>query len=678
MKKIITIKSAKLLTESSIKVGDADYEKRLRRRIVDTRRALDLAKEALKKAEQNGLTSLIPQLKTRIAELEELLANYNSDKIEIEPMMDHQGSDSPSNGDRMKDSDKDTSSDSEEDTDSDDMDGEDGSDSENDTDSDEDDDVDSTDDGEESDEQDSDEEDEGDEGDLESDSDEEDGDSDNEEDVDGEDGEDADDTEDPDDQNDEDIDSDSDDESEGDSEGESGESDDEADEESDSDTENDNESSDETEDSDETSDSESESSSNSESDSSDSKSKKSQNKDSEESDSDSSDDEDTDEEESDSKSKLSLDDDQNDGSGDDDDPILNPFADEEDIPTMPPKGVGGKPPREATADETIELLKTLTGEGREGAKDALRDLIAKRKAAANESLKSTAKKSLTEAVKGLRDMTDDEFGDYINSTYDLIDQVEPVTYVDDMEDRKSKIKGWANDPLAAQELAAEDNVERQKDYQKKKAREAEKARYSNFGTLRDFEMNLYSAINNQVEAVRQEYQSYDEINAEYESEDAIVKADLVKELPAEAKPIIDVYFDQSGSWDKRDVKVGQKAVASIKTFEDQGDIVLNIFYFDDVVTADGNDSRLGQGGTNAWPEILQNIKATEAKNVVIMTDHDMNWDSQRYGQVCRVDGCVWWIWRNNISAPDCTKHIIGNQGNYQFSFYSSAEEVDED
>ena len=678
MKKIINIKSAKLLTESSIKVGDADYEKRLRRRIVDTRRALDLAKEALKKAEQNGLTSLIPQLKNRIAELEELLANYNSDKIEIEPMMDHQGSDSPSNGDRMKDSDKDTSSASEEDTDSDDMDGEDGSDSENDTDSDEDDDVDSTDDGEESDEQDSDEEDEGDEGDSESDSDEENGDSDNEEDVDGEDGEDADDTEDPDDQNDEDIDSDSDDESEGDSDGESGESDDEADEKNDSDTENDDDSSDETEDSDETSDSDSESSSNSESDSSDSKSKKSQNKDSEDSDSDSSDDEDTDEEESDSKSKLSLDDDQNDGSGDDDDPILNPFADEEDIPTMPPKGVGGKPPREATADETIELLKTLTGEGREGAKDALRDLIAKRKAAANESLKSTAKKSLTEAVKGLRDMTDDEFGDYINSTYDLIDQVEPVTYVDDIEDRKSKIKGWADDPLAAQELAAEDNVERQRDYQKKKAREAEKARYSNFGTLRDFEMNLYSAINNQVEAVRQEYQSYDEINAEYESEDAIVKADLVKELPAEAKPIIDVYFDQSGSWDKRDVKVGQKAVASIKTFEDQGDIVLNIFYFDDVVTADGNDSRLGQGGTNAWPEILQNIKATEAKNVVIMTDHDMNWDSQRYGQVCRVDGCVWWIWRNNISAPDCTKHIIGNQGNYQFSFYSSAEEVDED
>lgn len=665
MKKIITIKSAKLLTESSIKVGDADYEKRLRRRIVDTRRALDLAKEALKKAEQNGLTSLIPQLKTRIAELEELLANYNSDKIEIEPMMDHQGSDSPSNGDRMKDSDKDTSSASEEDTDSDDMDGEDGSDSENDTDSDEDDDVDSTDDGEESDEQDSDEEDEEDEGDSESDSDEEDGDSGDENDEDAN-------------SESDDADADSEDESEGDSESESKESDEENDKGSDEDVEEDDESSDETEESDENSDSESEE----ESDSSSSSSKTSQNKDSEESnedsDSNNSDDEDNEEESEDSKSKLSLDDDQNDGSGDDDDPILNPFADEEDIPTMPPKGIGGKPPREATADETIELLKTLTGEGREGAKDALRDLIAKRKSAATESLKSTSKKSLTEAVKGLRDMTDDEFGDYINSTYDLIDQVEPVTYVDDMEDRKSKIKGWANDPLAAQELAAEDNVERQKDYQKKKAREAEKARYSNFGTLRDFEMNLYSAINNQVEAVRQEYQSYDEINAEYESEDAIVKADLVKELPAEAKPIIDVYFDQSGSWDKRDVKVGQKAVASIKTFEDQGDIVLNIFYFDDVVTADGNDSRLGQGGTNAWPEILQNIKATEAKNVVIMTDHDMNWDSQRYGQVCRVDGCVWWIWRNNISAPDCTKHIIGNQGNYQFSFYSSAEEVDED
>ena len=346
---------------------------------------------------------------------------------------------------------------------------------------------------------------------------------------------------------------------------------------------------------------------------------------------------------------------------------------------MPPQGVGGgKFPREATADETIELLKTLKGEGKLGAIDALKELIASRKAAANESLKAKSTKPLTEAVKGLRDMTDDEFGDYINDTYDLIDQADPVTYIDDMDDRAARIKDWSSDPLSIQELQAEDNVELQKDRQRVKARDAAKARYSNYGSLQDFEMNFYSAINNQVEDLRIEYQSYDEINAEYESEDAIMKADIVKELPNEAKPIIEVFFDQSGSWDKRDVLVGRKAIKSIKTFEDMGEIVLTLRFFDDVVTADEDDPRLGRGGTNAWPDILQEIKASGAKNVVIMTDHDMDWDAVRYNQTCRVEGCVWWIWKNGVSAPNCVKHLIGEKGNYQFAFNSSTEDVDDE
>ena len=229
----------------------------------------------------------------------------------------------------------------------------------------------------------------------------------------------------------------------------------------------------------------------------------------------------------------------------------DPFADEEDIPSVPPQGMGsGKFPREATADETIELLKTLTGEGKLGAIDALKDLIAKRKAAsgeANESLSGFAKKALTEAVKGVREMTDDEFGDYINDTYDLIDQADPVTYIDDMEKRKEKIDQWSNDPFAMQELNVEDTLEIQKDFQKQKSREAAKAKFSHMGSLEDFKFEFYSAINNQIEIVRQEYQSYDEINAEMESENVIMKADLVRELPEEAKPSIDLYFDVSGS-----------------------------------------------------------------------------------------------------------------------------------
>jgi hypothetical protein len=66
---------------------------------------------------------------------------------------------------------------------------------------------------------------------------------------------------------------------------------------------------------------------------------------------------------------------------------------------------------------------------------------------------------------------------------------------------------------------------------------------------------------------------------------------------------------------------------------------LNIYYFDDYVTEDEHARFLGRGGTNAWPHILDNIKATEATNVMIMTDDDMNSDAYG-GPSCVVDGIV--------------------------------------
>ena len=341
---------------------------------------------------------------------------------------------------------------------------------------------------------------------------------------------------------------------------------------------------------------------------------------------------------------------------------------------------GGREPRDATVSETIGLLKTLKSESREGAIAALKDLIAKRKAArgsAVESFQDTDKKNLTEAIKHVRDMTDDEFGDYINGVYDLIDQADDVDYVDDIEARKQKIGQWSHDPLAIQDLQAEDSLELQKDYQKKKARDAAKARYSNMGTLKDFEMDFYAAINNQIEMVRQEYQSYDEINTEYESEDAIMKADLVKELPAEAIPIVDVYFDVSGSWEEKHIRVGESAIASVKAFEDQGELKINIFYFSngvDNVSMEHCRDLYGTG-THGWPDVLQNIKATGAKNVLVMTDSDIellngSGDGAADAGSLTVEGCVWYLWKDGESSPTCLKKLRGAQGTSQFSFHA--------
>lgn len=343
------------------------------------------------------------------------------------------------------------------------------------------------------------------------------------------------------------------------------------------------------------------------------------------------------------------------------DSVKDPFADDEDIPSMPNSNSSGKLPRDATIDDIIYQLKNLKGDAKNGALDGLRDLV------------KDFKESLTEAVKkGLRDYSDDEFADLINGALDLIDNAKKVNYVDNNSSRKAKIQRWSTDTSELQDLQQEDNMNIQQDYQKQVAREREKQKYTGFKGLDSFKINFYNTIQTEVQQVLQDYQSYNEINPEYESEDIIVKADLQRLIPEEVLPVIDVYFDCSGSWDDSDIAIGKRAVATVKEFEDMGQIKLNIFYFANNVHTTLGPAR-NEGGTRAWKDILQNIKATNATNVVVMTDHDMNWDAED-GPVCKVEGCVWWLWKNGESAPECATHLVGKQSGptglqYMFNNY---------
>jgi hypothetical protein len=57
-----------------------------------------------------------------------------------------------------------------------------------------------------------------------------------------------------------------------------------------------------------------------------------------------------------------------------------------------------------------------------------------------------------------------------------------------------------------------------------------------------------------------------------------------------------------------------------------------------------------------------------------MTDDDIDTiipprHDAKHGPTLRVDGCVWFLWKNGLSSPWCTKRLIGSQGNYQYAFY---------
>jgi len=355
-----------------------------------------------------------------------------------------------------------------------------------------------------------------------------------------------------------------------------------------------------------------------------------------------------------------------DGDGDSDSqPTKDPFADDEDIPQL--QLPGGKPqqPKEADLDDIIKQLSKLNPEAKRGAIDALNDLLGNKKKAKNESL---SEELITEGSKTLRELEDDEFADLINDTLDLIDKAEPVIYAQNKKQRIGRIKQMASDTDLKTELDMEISDEATKDHQKIKAREREAQKHGEFGGIKEFSINFYNAIKSQIDLVYQTYATYDEINPEYESEDIIMKTDVEKQELDEALPVVDIYFDRSGSWSAQDTAIGKRAIESIAEFERNGEVKINLYYFADNVSQSENDRNLG-GGTSAWNKIIRNIQATGANNVVIMTDGDMNSIYNKLSHTVR--GCVWYIWKNGICAPDLVKHLRGREGTYQFQFKNS-------
>lgn len=108
-------------------------------------------------------------------------------------------------------------------------------------------------------------------------------------------------------------------------------------------------------------------------------------------------------------------------------------------------------------------------------------------------------------------------------------------------------------------------------------------------------------------------------------------------------PLINVYFDRSGSWDDEKIKVGQQAIASLKDLEKKGKIKIGVYYFANHVHSNPQEAE-HEGGTSATQEILDHIKATHANNVIIMTDDDMDRQGS-FTVPVKVDGAVWFCFK---------------------------------
>lgn len=280
--------------------------------------------------------------------------------------------------------------------------------------------------------------------------------------------------------------------------------------------------------------------------------------------------------------------------------------------------------------------------------------------------------SLTE--EDLDEMSDEAFSQKINKVIDSISALDPKTYVTDAETmakRVQEIKKDFENPGLINELNQEDNQIVGTERRATKASEREKAKYTpgSFKTVADFKINFHRAIKDQVEEIEQDDQSWSVINRRHDGTDRVVKGNKNERLPNNLIPTIDIYIDCSGSWYDEDIKVGEDIIGYVLEFEQKKQIKTNLYYFANHIFGT-KDAARAERGTDAWNLILENIKANKTKNVVVLTDADMDWDAKR-GAKCLVDGCVWLIWKNGVNSQEIAKHLIGKRGNYQYEFRSS-------
>lgn len=117
-------------------------------------------------------------------------------------------------------------------------------------------------------------------------------------------------------------------------------------------------------------------------------------------------------------------------------------------------------------------------------------------------------------------------------------------------------------------------------------------------------------------------------------------------------PLINVYFDRSGSWTKEKTEKGAQAIATLNKYVTRGEIKLKLYYFNTrVMDTDPG----GHGGTDGQP-IMDHIQQTKPNNVIILTDSDIDDITTDVS----VPGAVWMLFYKGRSE-NLMEHLHGKK-----------------
>jgi hypothetical protein len=344
-------------------------------------------------------------------------------------------------------------------------------------------------------------------------------------------------------------------------------------------------------------------------------------------------------------------------------------------PPEPPPPPPPPPPEEDPFEAAKRILSGLTStDAKNGASKGLKELLAKLGAKFEESLNDRLNEAITKTIS---QMSQEEFNNELAAAMELVDEIKEVSYSDDLEGRVKEIKRDFASRAATAALEKEDSDFVRKDKEAMKAFDGERKKlkkYKPLSGMEAFKATLYRAISEQVAEYEEEEDSWAALDRRHEDDPSILKKGIILDDKYDGdKPSINVYFDQSGSWDDDDIKVGMRALSVINEFVERNELNLNIFY----MSAGGVFTTAAQArafpAAEGWHAAIQHIRESKAKNVIVLSDSHL--DSPHFAYSNRptgdngktyIDGCTWWLWRDGSRSPKATEEVIGRTANFEY------------
>lgn len=195
--------------------------------------------------------------------------------------------------------------------------------------------------------------------------------------------------------------------------------------------------------------------------------------------------------------------------------------------------------------------------------------------------------------------------------------------------------------------------------------------------MSSFQNNLWRAIKNQITQKEESEDSWSVINRRHQNDDIVAPGTRLNDIKTKGLIKLRIYFDCSGSFEEADINRVKEVLGALKPFEatltatgvpkaeGKKRLVTQLIYFANHLHNNFSSAR-AEGGTGAWPEIIEDLQQAQPENVVIITDQDMQSTCNWLGKTYKAKGCVWYIWKGT-KAPSLPDHVQGRKGTLQYS-----------